>query len=117
MNTDTYAPSRSTSQIAVRTAALMVLLALAPAAAMADSHQPAVLDTRVVKVSLADVDLSTPAGRRVAYDRLRETARRLCGQMEDLLSIAHQPVYVKCVDEALADALRQIKGPVLAARP
>src|SRR6266404_600696 len=113
--TDTCGRRRFTPQIAIRTTALMALLALAPVAAMADGHQAAVLETRVAKVSLADVDLSTPEGRRVAYDRLRKTARRLCGQIEDMRSLAHQPAYVKCVDEALANALQQVKAPALAA--
>jgi UrcA family protein len=55
------------------------------------------------------------AEQRVAYDRLRETARRLCRQIEDMRSLGHQPAYIKCVDETLANALQQVKARALAA--
>jgi UrcA family protein len=130
MNTDTYSLCCFRLRVAVRTAGLTALLAIAPVTMVAGlialvaiapvrvmADTPPVLETRAVKVSLADLDLSTPEGLGAARDRLHQTARRLCSQLEDMRSIAHQPTFVKCVDESLADALRQITGPLLVSVP
>jgi len=132
MNTDTYMLRCFRLRIAVRTAGLMALftiapvtvaaglmalLVIAPVALMANTPPAPALETRAARVSLADLDLSTPEGVRAARDRLHETARRLCSQLEDMRSVAHQPTFVKCVDESLEDALRQITGPLLASVP
>jgi UrcA family protein len=82
---------------------------------MADEQAATASVTRTENVSLADLDLSTPEGVRAAHDRLHETARRLCSQVADSQDISHQPNYVACVDETLANALRQLNGPELAA--
>lgn len=111
MNTETYLPRR----FSLKTTALTALLAIAPVTVMADTQPAPARETRVAKVSLAGLDLSTPEGQHIAYDRLHATARRLCTQLEDLRSVARQQTFVKCVDETLANALRQIKGPTLAA--
>jgi UrcA family protein len=52
------------------------MFALASAAALAD--QPLAPATRVAKVSLGGLDLSTTAGARVAYERIKTVAERLC---------------------------------------
>jgi UrcA family protein len=115
MNTETNLPRRSSLESAVLKAALIALCAIAPITVMADTQPAPAPETHAAKVSLADVDLSTPDGLRIAYERLRDTARRLCSQQEDMQSVAHYPTYVKCVDETLAAAMRQVKGPTLAA--
>jgi UrcA family protein len=132
MNTDTYTLRCFRLRVAVRTAGLMALLAItpvtvvaglmalvaiAPVRVVADTPPAPALETRAVKVSLADLDLSTPEGLGAARDRLHQTARRLCSQLEDMRSIAHQPAFIKCVDESLADALRQITAPLLVSVP
>jgi hypothetical protein len=68
MNTDTYMARRLGPQVAVRTTALMALLALAPVAAIAQSPAAAGDETRTANLSLADLDLSTPAGVDAARD-------------------------------------------------
>jgi UrcA family protein len=73
-------------------------------------------ETRSARVSLADLDLSTPDGARAARDRLHQTARRWCSQLEDSLDLSHQSNFVACMDDALAGALRQLNGPALASR-
>jgi UrcA family protein len=116
MTTDTPMLRRLSSPVAVRTAALLALLAIAPVMAMADPPSAPAQVTRAAKVSLADLDLATPEGARTARDRLHETARRLCAQVADYEDLSHQANFVACVDAALAAALRQIKGPSVAAR-
>ena len=91
----------------IRTTALLGLCALASATAVAGG-QPDPSVTRSGKVSLADLNLSTPEGANAARDRLRQAARRLCARVADELDLSHQANYVACVDESLAVALRKI---------
>jgi len=116
MNTYTYVLRRIGRRVALWTAVLIMLLAIGPATVMADTRQLPAPDTRIAHVSLTDLDLSTPEGLRIAYDRLHETARHLCTQLKNMHSISYHPDFIECVDETLADALRQVKGPTLAAR-
>jgi UrcA family protein len=115
MNTDTYMARRFGPQVAVWTTALMALLALAPVAVIAQSPAAAGVETRTSNLSLADLDLSTPAGVDAARDRLQQTARRRCSQVADRQDLSNQPNFIACMDETLAAALRQINGPVRAA--
>jgi UrcA family protein len=114
MSTDTYLLRRFGPPVAVRTAALLALLAIAPLTAIADTPSAPAQVTRTAKVSLADLDLATPEGARVARKRLHATALRLCSQVADYEDLSHQANFVACVDAALAAALRQIQGPSVA---
>ena len=105
---------RFSSQFAIKTT-FLALIALAPAAGFADDHPNPIVESRVGKVSLEGLDLSTVEGRRVAYERVHQTARQLCAQLDKLTRITHQAAFVKCVDEAMASALRQVGGPTFAA--
>ncbi|MFI4869714.1 MAG: UrcA family protein [Steroidobacterales bacterium] len=73
-------------------------------------------DSRSARVSLADLDLTTEAGVRAAQERLHQAARRLCSQLADSEDLGHQPHFVKCVDQTLAAALRQVALPALVAK-
>jgi UrcA family protein len=115
MNTETNLPRRSSLECVVRKVAVIALCAIAPFAAMADQQPATTFVTRTTNVSLADLDLSTPAGQRAARERLHQIARCLCSQVADIQDISHQSNFVACVDETLANALRQLNGPTLAA--
>jgi len=78
MNTATHLAPASCLKANIRTTALLALGALASAVAAAAPQNDTAPVTRSAKVSLAGLDLSTPAGARAARERLRETARRLC---------------------------------------
>ena len=92
--------------------ALLLGCLLIPVAALADQPQAAV--SRSARVSLTDLDLSTPEGAQAARERVRATARRLCGQLIDPLDLGLSAHFVACVDRAVAAALRQIAPPQLA---
>jgi UrcA family protein len=111
MNTETNLPRRSSLESAVLKAALIALCAIAPITVMADTQPPPAAETRAATVSLADLELSTPDGQRAARERLHQIARRLCSQVGDTQDISHQPNFVACVDETLANALQQLNGP------
>jgi UrcA family protein len=110
--TSRYQLKPRTPAFAPWTAALTTLLATAAAAAPSQPSTPPVLDRRVAAVSLADLDVSTPQGARAARERLHETARRLCAQLEDGQDLGHQPRFVACVERALDTALRSMSGPL-----
>jgi UrcA family protein len=72
------------------------------------------VQTKLMVVLMADVDLSTPEGARIASERIRKSARHVCGQLtaEETTLTSH---YSNCVDEATAAGLRQISAAQVAA--
>lgn len=106
MTSDTRRAHHSSLQTAIRAAALMC--AIAPAAALAD-QPPA---TQVAQVSLSGLDLATAEGSRAAYARIKTAAEWLCFQVE---SDPFREIYARCVRETLADVIRRINAPALAA--
>jgi UrcA family protein len=116
MTTLTRLPRRSFSPDTwLGAIAMVVLFGLAPTAAFADPPAASVAVTRSAKVSLPDLDLSTPAGARVAYERIKTVAERLCHDPKDTYSRYHAAGFNACVLETVADAVRQIQAPAVAA--
>jgi UrcA family protein len=62
---------------------------------------------RGASVSLADLDLSTLEGARIARERLEAVARRLCDELARRQDLSYQPNYAACVQDTLAGALAQ----------
>ena len=108
MSSDTRRARHSSLQTAIWAAALVVLCAIAPTVTLAD-QPPA---TQVAKVSLSGFDLTTAEGSRAAYARIKTAAERLCFQVE---SDPFREIYARCVRETLADVIRRINAPTLAA--
>jgi len=71
-------------------------------------------ETRIARVALADLDLSTPEEARVARDRLQEAAHRLCVQLAESRDVGRSCHLRACIDATLASALRQAGSPTLA---
>jgi UrcA family protein len=69
-------------------------------------------DTRVMIVSIADLDILSPQDALIAQERIHNTARRICGQLTSSQDPAS--IYAKCVNDATAGALRQISENALA---
>lgn len=63
--------------------------------------------TRAANVSLADLNLSTPEGSRIAHERLESMARRLCKELARSHELTYQPNYAACVHDTLAGAWAQ----------
>jgi len=93
----------------------MALCAIAPLIAFADP--PAAQTPRTVesKVSLSDLDLTTPEGVRVAHKRLERKAEFLCRQLWDDVSASFRWTYEACVKETLANAIQGLDMPALMA--
>ncbi|MGO9950415.1 MAG: UrcA family protein [Steroidobacteraceae bacterium] len=69
-------------------------------------------DTSVVAISIADLDLLSAHGVLIARERVHNTARRLCSQLNS--SQGPASYYSHCVNDATAGALRQINEGTLA---
>jgi UrcA family protein len=63
--------------------------------------------TRGANVSLADLDLSTLEGSRIALERLEAMARRICAELARSHDLSYQPSFAACVHDTLAGALAQ----------
>ena len=58
-------------------------------------------------VSLADLDLSTLEGARIARQRLEAMSRRLCDELARRQDLSSQSNYAACLHDTLAGALAQ----------
>jgi len=74
------------------------------------------LAIRTATVSLADLDLSTPEGARIARERLEAMARRVCGELARLPDSSYQPNHAACVQDTLAGALAQADAVAVAGK-
>ncbi len=74
-------------------------------------------ESLVERVSLADLDVSTPEGIRAARARLAKVAQRLCRKLGDARRVSDWAAYTDCYRESLANALRQVPPSVVAAVP
>jgi UrcA family protein len=83
--------------------------------AYADPPAALASETRVAKVSLADLDLSTPEGAHAALARVTKVAQRLCWQFWNSARTSNRADMTACVRATVADAVRQINSPTLAA--
>ena len=97
---------------------LAVMLAAVTGSVLANPS-PAVANTETVsaRVSLADLDVSTPQGARAASARLAKAAQRLCRKLGDTRRASDWATYTDCYNETLANALRRLNKPVLASAP
>lgn len=68
-----------------------------------------------LRVSYADLDLSTPEGITVLYVRVREAARRLCEPLRLRTGTRVSDSYDTCVREAIGATGRRLKTPALMA--
>jgi UrcA family protein len=70
-------------------------------------------ETSVVAVSIADLDLSSSEGVRIAQERIHKAVRRICSQLTSSQDPASH--YANCMNDATTGALRQIREAALAA--
>ena len=91
------------------------LSAITPLVAFADPPTAAPPRTLDSKVSLSDLDLSTPEGVRAAHKRLERKAEYLCRQLGDSVSTTYRWTHAACVQATLADALQRLNVPALVA--
>jgi UrcA family protein len=91
-----------------RAALIFMIIVLAtniPEAAIAGSHSVEQPERVSATVSLADLDLATPEGARLAHDRLAKTALTLCRRFSDARRASDRATIADCVREALTEAI------------
>ncbi|HLQ08560.1 MAG TPA: UrcA family protein [Steroidobacteraceae bacterium] len=110
MNTQSTLTRPGERHTAAVAAILMALSGMVPVATIADQPATAPAVSRVADVALADLDLATAEGLRVARDRLHTMARHVCAQPAGSGGLSSEPTFVACVDSTLAGALRQINA-------
>jgi UrcA family protein len=108
MTTQSTLPRIGGRHTAAGAAILMTLFGIAPVGAIADQRAAPTSVSRVEDVALADLDLSTPEGMRVARDRLHTMAQRVCAAPADNRVASSPPTFAACVASTLQNALRQI---------
>ena len=64
-------------------------------------------------VHFGDLDLSTPAGVETLLKRVRRAARNVC---TPLTSVHFRPQRAKCIDKAMANAIREVDNIALTTR-
>ena len=89
-------------------AILLALCGIVPVGTIADQRTATTATNPVAEVSLSDLNLSTPAGMRVARDRLHIMAERLCAEQSGGREPSSQPTFSACVGSTVANALRHI---------
>jgi UrcA family protein len=68
-----------------------------------------------VKVSYADLNLSTLAGADALYRRIERAARTVCGSDDMRERLGHWRAWRNCYDSAIANAVAKVNSPLLSA--
>jgi UrcA family protein len=107
-----YAASPNVITTVLAVALAVGSLSLAPAA----MAEPDVVRPVSATVSYADLDLSTEAGARTMLQRIRSTAREMCGSepVHSPLTPRAPTQFRNCVIEAVDSAIAGLDAPVLA---
>ena len=67
-----------------------------------------------ITVSYGDLDLSSPAGAQVLYQRIKGAARTVCAPLESK-QLKVQALWRACFEEAVANAVSKVDRPMLTA--
>ena len=94
-------------------AALVAAVALA-GSAFAQERQG--VTVRTMTVRFGDLDLSTTAGAKTLYQRIRGAARMVCGEEEDYgLGLDARSYWNSCFHSAVNGAVDKVHSPLLQA--
>jgi UrcA family protein len=83
-----------------------ICLSLCGALGTAMAQESAAPNT--VRVSLADLDLSTRKGVRAARERVYRAARLICAKVRNSADMQTQLNYITCIDDAMAPSVARI---------
>jgi len=94
---------------------LAAAIAVGAASAAAAAPPPAPADERVsVRVPVADLNLQSEAGARVALRRITRAAGAICGDEPDSREMARQALFQACVRSAVDKTVAEADSPMLA---
>jgi UrcA family protein len=91
--------------------ASMLALVVTPASSV--SAQPVQSFSATVKYS--DLNLSTREGAQAMYQRIKSTARKLCGDEPDIGEVGGIDSWRACVGDAVNHAVDQLNAPMVTA--
>lgn len=91
-------------------ASVAAAIVLAPILCAASPHRIVPTETAVATVTVADLDLSTAEGARIARRRLQVAALRLCRAFSDSRRVANVATLRDCSRDAVADAVRRVNA-------
>lgn len=91
-----------------------IYCALGMAALCAPSISVQAADEESNTVRFADLNIYTPEGATVLYDRIRAAAQQLCGTAVSRDANLHQAME-PCVEKAIDNAVKEINAPYLTA--
>jgi UrcA family protein len=91
------------SLLRITSAAVLLMLSVITRAEPAVPGQTA--EARAAKVSLADLDLASAEGLRLARKRITAAAQRLCWQMGDTNRATNRATVSSCVRDTVAEAM------------
>lgn len=78
-----------------------------------DSAAAAAEEGNSVKVSYADLDLSSTAGATVLYGRIKRAAGVVCGTMPNRLELQRFSIWQQCYSGAISSAVSTVDSPRL----
>ncbi|HMN46277.1 MAG TPA: UrcA family protein [Povalibacter sp.] len=91
--------------------ALLAAVSCVASVAAADD----VAASRSITVSYRDLDLSSEAGARQLYDRIRAAARNMCGSPRGTALLQIKQQRRQCANAAVAAAVKQVDNGILTA--
>lgn len=100
---------RSIRRAVAAAAAAVLMFGAAPPALASGDKVPE------LRVSYADLDLSTPEGLTMLYVRVRDAARRVCEPLRLRTGTRVTDRYDACVREAIGATGRRLRAPALMA--
>ena len=94
-----------------RTLALLAAGVLLPALTLADPTGRKEPEMKTAAVSVADLDLTTEAGARIAHERISAAAWKLCSRLENSRQVDHRETTNDCYRDAVAAAWARMTPP------
>jgi UrcA family protein len=91
--------------------ASMLALVATPATSVSAQDRQIVSAT----VQYSDLNLSTREGGKAMYQRIKSTARKLCGDEPDIGEIGAMDGWRTCVSDAVNNAVGQLNAPTVTA--
>lgn len=88
--------------ITIALAASLIGVVALPASAHAE-------DPATAKVVIADLNLTSQAGRDALDQRIEKAVRKVCGRKPDLRELGAMAAYRECVDVARASTTEQVR--------
>lgn len=83
----------------------LIVTAVAVVASSLALGAAAATGTPEVKVRIGDLDLNTPVGAAVLYQRIERAANRVCASLDNARSLAAKRLFADCVDDAIGEAV------------